>query len=210
MDRRILLFLGGLGVPAKLFTPWFIAFRRKGYETRIVKNSFLSMAPVTTFAKGFIDLAARYDRFDVIGLSYGGNAALYAAAVSPELSAKIGTMITVCAPLLGAPGLLRPVSTLLPGFLSRPLNEMAHDSEVTARIKELAARRPIGFDLHFVYHERDLIAPAETAILPEAGTPHRLEFAWECVPGLLMHQAACVNPSTLRTVLDILPEGVKD
>ncbi len=204
MSSRNLLFLSGLGAPAFLFTPWFKVFQWFGYDVHVVPNSFFSFDPVTSFAEQMVELASGFDEIDVVAVSYGGNAALYAAHLSPELCEKTGKMALVCAPVLGTPGLLRPVRKFLPPFLSRPLEEMARRSPLTGAIRELGARERLPFSLHCIYHERDYIAPLETATLPGVGTTHKLDFQWRCVPGLVMHQAACVNPKTLSTLVQVL------
>jgi len=204
MAARNLLFLSGLGAPAFLFTPWFKVFQWFGYQVHAVPNSFFSFDPVTTFAEHTVELSSRFESLDVVAVSYGGNAALYAAHLSPELCEKTGKMALVCAPVLGTPGMLRPVRRFLPAFLRRPLEEMARRGPVTAAIRELGQRDRLPFDLHCLYHERDLIAPLESAALPGVSTAHRLDFQWRCVPGLVMHQAACVNPKTLAALVRIL------
>ena len=206
MPSRNLLFLSGLGAPAFLFTPWFLVFRWFGYRVHAVPNSPFSFDPVSVFAEQTVEQASALDEVDVVAVSYGGNAALYAAHLSPELCEKTRRMALVCAPLLGAPGMLDPVRRLLPQRLARPLAEMSPASPVTAAIRELGARGPLPFDLHCLYHERDYVAPKEAATLGGAATAHRLHFQWDFVPGLLMHQAACVNPGTLRKLVEILIE----
>ena len=206
MPSRNLLFLSGLGAPAVLFTPWFLVFRWFGYRVHAVPNSRFSFDPVSTFAEQTVEAASGLDEVDVVAVSYGGNAALYAAHLSPELCRKTRKMVLVCAPLMGAPGLLDPVRRLLPQRLARPLEEMSPNSPVTAAIREMGTRKPFPFDLHCLYHERDFVAPMEAATLGGAGTAHRLDFQWDFVPGLLMHQAACANPRTLSTLVQILIE----
>jgi pimeloyl-ACP methyl ester carboxylesterase len=204
MTEKNLLFLSGLGAPAFLFTPWFKVFQWFGYNVHIVPNSFFSFDAVSTFSENMVDLASRFETFDVVGVSYGGNAALYAAHLSPEVCEKTRKMVLVCAPVLGTPGLLRQARKFLPQRIARPLNEMARSGDVTRSIRELGERDELPFSLHCIYQERDFIAPRETATLPGAGTEHKLDFQWRCVPGLVMHQAACVNPKTLNTLVQVL------
>ncbi len=204
MTAKNLLFLSGLGAPAFLFTPWFKVFQWFGYNVHIVPNSFFSFDAVSTFSENMVDLASRFETFDVVGVSYGGNAALYAAHLSPEVCEKTRKMVLVCAPILGTPGLLRQARKFLPQRIARPLNEMARSGDVTRSIRELGERDELPFSLHCIYQERDFIAPRETPPLPGAGTEHKLDFQWRCVPGLVMHQAACVNPKTLNTLVQVL------
>jgi pimeloyl-ACP methyl ester carboxylesterase len=204
MPSKNLLFFTGLGAPAVLFTPWFQVFRWFGYDIHVVPNSAFSFDPVSVFAEHAVELSSRFDALDVVAVSYGGNAALYAAHLSPELCEKTGKMALVCAPVLGTPGLLQPFRKLLPERVARPLEEMARNSPITESIRELGNREQLPFALHCLYHERDFIAPRETATLPGKGTAHKLDFQWNCVPGLVMHQAACVNPKTLSTLVKIL------
>jgi len=206
MASRNLLFLSGLGAPAFLFTPWFMVFRWFGYHVHVVPNSLFSFDPVTTFAEHTVECASGLDEMDVLAVSYGGNAALYAAHLSPALCEKTRKMALVCAPLMGAPGLLDPLRGFLPQRLARPLGEMARSSPVTGAIREFAARDRLPFALHCLYHERDSVAPEEVATLPGLSNAHKLDFQWKCVPGLFMHQAACANPKTLSTLVQILIE----
>jgi pimeloyl-ACP methyl ester carboxylesterase len=204
MGIKDLLFLGGLGAPNFLFTPWFIAFKLLGYNVHLVPNSFFSLDPVSAFSESLIRLSARFENFDVMGVSYGGNAALYGAYLSEELCTKIDKMVLVCAPILGAPGLMKPLRRLFPGFLLQSINEMAKDSDVVTSIKKLGSQDRITFDLHCIYHERDFIAPFETATLPGVGTNHKLDFDWRGVPRLIMHQAVYIHPKTLIAVITVL------
>ena len=204
MGKKPLLFLGGLGAPVAVFAPWFAVLRWFGYDIHRVPNSFFTCDPVSRFAANLVEASSRFERVDVLGVSYGGNAAVYAACLSPEFSARVGRMVAVCAPLLGTPGLLDPVMRLVPRSFARTLEEMARDSPVVNRIRELGSAGPIPFELHCLYHDRDTMAPMERATLPKVSTNHRLDFAWKAVPGLAMHQAACINPKTLDTVIQIL------
>jgi len=206
MVRRDLFFLGGLGVPAFLFVPWFILLRWHGHKVHVVPNSLTTLDPVSKFAESFIHCSSRHDRFDVLGVSYGGNAALYAVHLRPELAAKVRKMVLVCSPILGAPIVIEPIRKFLPGPFGKVAREMSENSTVTNCIRRLSSKDRITFDLHCMYHERDLMAPFRTATLPGVGTNHRLEFAWTLVPGMVMHQAACINPRTFKTALRILQE----
>lgn len=204
MIKKNLLFLGGFGAPTIVFTPWFIVFRLLGYRVHVVPNNFFSVDPASDFARRFVELASDVDRFDAIGVSYGGNAALYGASLSPALCDKVDRMLLVCSPLLGIPEMVRPVGRILPGSLSRAVGEMAEDGRVTAGIRDKDFQESIDFDLHCIYHERDTMAPLEKATLPGVGTTHRLAFEWRCIPGLFMHQAAAINPETLKLIIRIL------
>ena len=204
MKRKDLLFLGGFGAPGFVFTPWFAVFRLLGYRVHVVPNSFFSVDPASSFAARFVELAVELDRFDVIGVSYGGNAALYGASLSRALCGKVDRMLLVCAPLLGIPEMVRPIGRILPGSLARAVEEMTEDGRVTAGIRDPDFQESIGFDLHCIYHERDTMAPLEKATLPGIGTTHRLDFEWRCIPGMFMHQAAAINPETLKLIIRIL------
>lgn len=204
MGNKDLLFLGGLGAPTPVFTPWFLLFKWFGFKVHPVPNSLLVWDPVTKFADNLLELSSRLESFDVLAVSYGGNAALYGASMSPEFCAKVGKMVLVCAPVLGAPGILKSLRPLLPDFMRKTLREMEKSGEVVARIRELDNPDRIPFDLHFLYHERDLIAPRETATLAGVGTSHALDFQWEILPKWVMHQAASIDPRTLDKVLRIL------
>jgi len=204
MGKKQLLFLGGLGAPIALFTPWFVVLRWFGYEVHPVPNSLFTCDPVSRFAENLVEFSSKFERFDVLGVSYGGNAAVYAACLSPEFSARTDKMILVCAPLLGAPGLLNPFLRVVPRSFAKTLGEMSQDSPLVERIRELGCSGNLPFELHCLYHDRDTMAPRERATLPPAGSSHRLDFVWKAVPGLAMHQAACVNPKTLDTVIQIL------
>jgi len=202
-----LFFLGGFGAPVFLFTPWFAVLKLFGYRVHVVPNSFLTLDPVSVFADRFVEISGQgVDKFDVIGVSYGGNAALYAACLSEELCARVDKMVLVCAPLLGAPALVEPLERLMPGSLSKAIKEMNENSSVIDRMKDPQFHKKIAFDLHCIYHERDIMAPLEKATLPGVGTNHKLEFKWSCVPGLIMHQAASINPETMKTIIRILKE----
>ena len=205
-NDRDLLFLGGFGAPVFLFTPWFFLFRRRGWRAHVVPNSPMAVDPVTTFSDALISLSEQYDCFDVLGVSYGGNAALYAASQNSAFSAKVRRMILVCAPLLGTPTFVSTINQKLPGWLPKAVGEMAKDGEVAESIREFGTRGEIPFDLHCLYHERDLMAPREAATLPGVSTDHRLEFEWKFVPGITMHQAASVNPKTLTAIMKILTQ----
>lgn len=203
MEKKDLLFLGGLGAPRLVYTPWFIVLKWFGYNIHPVPNSLFTWDSVSTFSENLIQFSSGFEKVDVMGVSYGGNAALYGAYKSPEFCEKVGKMVLVCAPVLGAPGMSRPFSKLLPGFMQKTLTEMAKTSDVARCIRELDAPDRIPFDLHFLYHERDFVAPEETATLQGVGTRHKLDFQWQFIPGLLMHQAAYVNPKTVDTVVKI-------
>ena len=204
MEKKDLLFLGGLGAPRLVYTPWFIVLKWFGYNIHPVPNSLFTWDSVSTFSENLIQFSSGFEKVDVMGVSYGGNAALYGAYKSPEFCEKVRKMVLVCAPVLGAPGLAKPFRKLLPGFMQETLNEMTQTSDVARCIRELNDPARIPFDLHFLYHERDFIAPRETATLEDVGTSHRLDFQWQCIPGPAMHQAACINPKTLDTVVQIL------
>jgi len=204
MGKKDLLFLGGLGAPTPVFAPWFLALKWFGFKIHVVRNSPLVWDPVTKFAESLLDTSSRLESFDVLGVSYGGNAALYGASLSPDFCEKVRKMVLVCAPVLGAPGLLKSLRVLMPGFMKKTLEEMDKSGEVVTRIREMALPERIPFDLHYIYHERDLIAPRETATLPGVGTAHALDFQWQVIPKLVMHQAASINPKTLDKVLKVL------
>ena len=199
-----LFFLGGLGVPSFVFAPWFALLRWYGFRVRTVPNSFATMDPVSTFAESFVRFSKPFERFDVLGVSYGGTAALYGVHLEPGLNSRIRKMVLVCAPLLGVPLLALPVARYAPGTLRTILEEMSPTSEVVDRIRRLGMDRKIAFELHCLYHPKDLMAPSSTATLPGAGVDHTLDFTWRVVPRCLMHQAACVNPKTFATVLALL------
>ena len=204
MQSKNILFLGGLGAPAFVYKPWLKVFQWVGYDNHVVPNSFLTMDTVSTFAKNLIKTASGFDSFDVIGVSYGGNAALYAAYLSPELCEKTNKMVLVCAPALGAPGLLDPILSILPKGMTATLREMSPKSHVVRSTRELSMRKELPFELHCIYHERDLMAPQEKATLPEVGQSHKLDFQWKCVPSALIHEVACINPKTLQILVQIL------
>jgi pimeloyl-ACP methyl ester carboxylesterase len=204
MEKKYVLFLGGMGVPAFIFTPWFALLKWSGYDVKVVPNSFASLDTVSTFAQSFIGLASRYDSFDVLGVSYGGNAALYGLCLDSDICTRIRKMVLVCAPILGVPLLTPSLGRCLPGPFGRVASEMAETSDIVTCIKKLGSDGKITLDLHCIYHERDLMASLRTGTMPGMGVAHKLEFAWNWVPGLMMHQAACVNPHTFKTVLKIL------
>ncbi|MFC1890414.1 hypothetical protein ACFL4G_11730, partial [Thermodesulfobacteriota bacterium] len=89
MTKKDLLFLGGFGAPGFLFTPWFAILKLSGYRIHPVPNSFFSVDPASVFAERTVELSGRFDRVDVVGVSYGGNAALYATSLSRELRDKV-------------------------------------------------------------------------------------------------------------------------
>jgi len=206
MGKRDVLFLGGLGAPLLVYGPWFCILKYRGYRIHTVPNSFLTWDPVTEYAENMIRLSSRFDEVDVLGVSYGGNAALYGAYLSPEFCARVRKMIVVCAPLTGAPGLLNRARPVLPRSMSKTLGEMAKDSEVVNCIKKLDEPGRIPFEVHYVFHERDYIAPADAATLPNLGTKHKLDFQMKALPKLVMHQAASVNPRTMQKIIQILKE----
>lgn len=203
-EKKDLLFLGGFGAPIFIFKPWFAAFKRLGYRIHPVPNSFLTTQPVSTFADRLVELSERFDEFDVIGVSYGGNAALYGAWLSEELCVKVDKMLLVCAPLLGIPQRLEPLVKFLPPPLSKTIDETVQSSAVVDRVKDPRFLERIDFDLHCIYHERDSMAPFEKATLPGVGTNHKLDFNWRLIPSLVMHQAAAANPQTMKIILRIL------
>lgn len=201
---RDLLFLGGLGAPTQIYTPWFIAFQRRGYRVHVVPNSFLCLEPVSTFAESFVKLSAQFDSFDVLGVSYGGNAALFGAYLSDDICEKAATMVLVCSPVLGVPLLTTSLGKVLSSRFPKHMTEMYEDSDISNHIKEESFHERIAFDLHCLYHPRDLTAPERTATLPGVSTDHALGPDLLFVPRLLIHEAACVNPETLRTIYGAL------
>ena len=204
MQSKNILFLGGLGAPAFIYKPWHKVFQWIGYDIHIVPNSFLTMDKVSTFAGNLIGTASGLDSFDVIGVSYGGNASLYASYLSAELCEKTNKMVLVCAPALGAPGWLDSILSVLPKGRAGTLREMSSKSHVVRSIRELSLRKQLPFELHCMYHERDLMAPQEQATLPEVGKSHKLDFQWKFVPRFLIHEVACINPKTLQILVQIL------
>jgi len=203
-SRRDLLFLGGLGAPIQIYTPWFVAFQRRGYEVHPVPNSWLCLDPVSTFAESFVETARRFDEFDVLGVSYGGNAALYGAYIDQETCRKTTTMVLVCSPILGVPLLKTPVGKVLSSRFPKHMGEMYEDSDISKKLQEREFHARIGFDLHCIYHPRDLTAPARTTTLPGVSIDHPLRPRLSVVPSIVIHETACVHPETLQTILGAL------
>jgi pimeloyl-ACP methyl ester carboxylesterase len=204
MNLRPLLFLGGLGAPAQIYLPWFAVFRKRGYDVHLVPNTAFCLDPASTFAGAFVEMASRHDGLDVIGVSYGGNAALYGAYLSAPLRAKIGKMILVASPIGGVPLLRHRAVRLVASRFSEKMEEMLEGSEIVTRLLDPRFHREIGFELHCIYHPRDLTAPPRTATLEGVGTNHRLQTPLTGVPSILVHDAVFAHPATLRTVLDVL------
>lgn len=207
-NTKNVLFLGGLGAPVAIFLPWFKSLKSHGYNICVVPNSLFCFNDVSDFAQSFISYAEQFDAFDVIAISYGGNAALYGAYLSAEVREKTNKMLLVCSPILGAPILVKPLRRLIPSPFAQKFNEMAADSDVTTCIKSLDEAGQIPFDLHCIYHNRDLMAPLKVATLANVGTNHQLDFNWSAMPSLLMHQALYVNPRTLKKVIAILTDNL--
>lgn len=202
--KRDLLFLGGFGAPVQVFLPWFVVLGSRGFDVHQVPNSFLGLDPVSTFARSFVDFSQRFESFDVVAISYGGPAALYAAYLSPDLCDRVRKMVLVCCPILGVPLLDCSPRALMPRSIADRVAELTESSEIVQSIKDPDFHGRIRFDLHCIYHDRDMIAPPSRAVLDGVGTSHRLSFEWSFVPSALMHDAAYANPETLRTVLSIL------
>lgn len=202
--RRTLLFLGGLGAPAQVYLPWFAVLGRRGYDVRLVKNSALCLDSASVFAQSFVEMAAGCDELDAVGVSYGGNAALYGAYLSAPLREKIGKMVLVCAPIRGVPLLENAVIRAVASRFSERMEEMLEGSELVRKMTDPEFLKELPFELHCIYHPRDMTAPPRSATLEVAAINHRLQTPLAHVPSILVHDAIFAHPETLRTLLDVL------
>lgn len=202
--RRPLLFLGGLGAPAQIYLPWFARLARRGYDVHLVKNTAFCLDPASVFAETFVETASRFDELDTVGVSYGGNAALYGTWLSEPVRQKIGKMVLVCSPIRGVPLLGNAVVRAVASRFSERMEEMLEGSELVRRATDPEFLEGLPFELHCLYHARDMTAPPRSATLGAPAINHELTTPLARVPSILVHDAIFPQPETLRTLLDVL------